>query len=39
MLYRSLLFFVRRAWELMTMGTIVVLERGVGFDRTVRTAR
>ncbi len=24
-----------RAWELMTMGSIVVLERGVGFDRTV----
>jgi len=24
-----------RAWELMTMGTIVVLEKGVGFDRTM----
>lgn len=25
-----------RNWELMTMGTIVVLEKGVGLDRTVR---
>ena len=25
-----------RTWELLTMGTIVVLERGVGLDRTVR---
>eukprot|EP00975_Prorocentrum_lima_P071724 12939287-Prorocentrum_lima.AAC.1 len=24
-----------RNWELMTMGTIVVLEKGVGFDRTM----
>ena len=24
-----------RTWELMTMGTIVVLEKAVGFDRTV----
>jgi hypothetical protein len=26
-----------RLWELLTMGTIVVMERGVGLDRTVRT--
>lgn len=25
-----------RNWELMTLGTIVVLEKGVGLDRTVR---
>ena len=24
-----------RAWELMTMGTIVVLEKAVGFDRSM----
>ena len=24
-----------RTWELMTMGSIIVIERGVGFDRTV----
>ena len=24
-----------RMWELLTMGTIVVVERGVGFDRSV----
>ena len=26
-----------RLWELLTLGTIVVMERGVGLDRTVRT--
>ena len=26
-----------RTWELLTMGTIVILERGVGLDRTVRS--
>ena len=25
-----------RMWELLTMGTVVIIERGVGFDRTVR---
>ncbi len=25
-----------RLWESMTVGTIPILERGVGFDRTVR---
>ena len=24
-----------RTWELLTMGSIVVTERGVGYDRTV----
>ena len=24
-----------RAWELMTMGTVVVLEKAVGFDRSM----
>lgn len=25
-----------RTWELMTMGAIIVVERGVGLDKTVR---
>ena len=24
-----------RTWELLTMGSIVVIERGIGYDRTV----
>ncbi len=28
---------LHRAWELMTMGSIVVLEKNVGFDRPVST--
>lgn len=26
-----------RMWELLTMGTVIILERAVGFDRTVST--
>jgi hypothetical protein len=25
-----------RMWELLTMGTVIIIERAVGFDRTVR---
>ena len=28
-----------RLWETMTMGTVAVLEKGVGFDKTVRCLR
>jgi hypothetical protein len=27
-----------KTWEFMTMGTIIIIERGVGLDRTVRIA-
>ena len=26
-----------RMWELLTIGSVVIIERAVGFDRTVRT--